>query len=194
MKMLPAAILFAVAVAYRLVVGFTGNESLLPNIAPVAAIALCGAFLFPRRYALILPLAILLVSDVLLNGHYGYALVTGEMMVRYPVFLLIAFVGLRLARNPKVGSLLLASLGGSTLFYIVSNTVSWMSEAAYAKTIGGWIQALTVGLPGFPPTWVFYRNTLVGDALFTLLFAACVVLAKKREESRELAPDATPLG
>ena len=80
------------------------------------------------------------------------------------------------------------------IFYVVSNTGSWLYEPGYAKTFAGWLQALTIGLPGFPPTWLFLRNTLLGDLFFTLLFAGCFAVQTRREsqpaqaESDALAP------
>ncbi|MEO6786006.1 MAG: DUF6580 family putative transport protein, partial [Chthoniobacteraceae bacterium] len=52
-------------------------------------------------------------------------------------------------------------------------------EPGYAKTAAGWLQSLTVGLPGYPPTWIFYRNTLAGDMLFAVLFLMCMHWTRK---------------
>jgi hypothetical protein len=42
---------------------------------------------------------------------------------------------------------------------------------------------MTVGLPGFPPTLLFFRNSLVSDLLFTGLFAGAMeVVALRRGE------------
>lgn len=187
-SMIPAIVLFLVAVLYRIVLGFAGGaDSWLPNFAPVAAIALCGPSLFPRRIALGLPLAILLASDVVLNLHYGVAVLTGEMLARYAVLLVIALVGLRLSAHKRLGSLLIASAAGATGFYLVTNTVSWLTAPEYAKTAAGWIQAVTIGLPGYPPAWMFFRNSLVSDLAFTLLFVGCLALGR-RMVPQEAAP------
>ena len=55
-----------------------------------------------------------------------------------------------------------------------TNTGVWAHDAYYAKTLAGWCQALTVGHPEFPPTLWFFRNTMLGDLLFTGLFAFAV--------------------
>ena len=48
-----------------------------------------------------------------------------------------------------------------------------MQDAAYAKTITGWFQALTLGRPDWhPTTWEMFRNTLLSGGLFTALFVA----------------------
>ncbi len=175
--MIPAFILFVFAVIYRVVLGFMGGgDSWLPNFAPVAAIALCAPCLFPRRAALVLPLAILLASDIILNWHLGAVLITGEMFARYIALLAIAMIGLHLSANRRVGRFVFASAAGSTGFYLITNTASWLTAPEYAKTLGGWVQALTIGVPGYPQTWMFFRNTLVSDMVFTLLFVGCFAL------------------
>jgi hypothetical protein len=63
------------------------------------------------------------------------------------------------------------------VFYLVTNTLSWLQDSAYAKTIAGWIQALTLGRPDWhPTTWEMFRNTLLSGGLFTALFAAAAKL------------------
>ena len=135
--------------------------------------------------ALILPLACLLASDLVLNVHFGAALVTGEMLARYGALALVALLGLRLRASRRVGTFLLASLAGSTGFYLITNTVSWLTAPGYAKTVAGWCQALTVGLPGYLPTWMFFRNSLLSDAGFTLAFMGCLVLASRSKSASE---------
>ena len=170
--------LFIAVVFYRILAGCYGAEnSWLLNFSPLAALALCGPLVFPRRVAVILPLAILLVSDLVLNIHFGAALITGEMLARYGALALVALLGLRLRECRRLGVFLSASVAGSTGFYLITNTVSWATAPEYAKTVAGWFQALTLGLPGYPPTWIFFRNSLVSDACFTLALISCLALA-----------------
>jgi hypothetical protein len=187
--MIVAFILFSVVVLYRMVLGFAGSDiSWLPNFAPVAAIALCGPSLFrSRRMALLLPLAILFASDVALNLHYGVAILTGEMFIRYLALAMIVMVGFYMRGSRRVSGFMLASLGGSIGFYLLTNTVSWLTSVQYAKTTMGWWQALTVGLPGYPPTWIFFRNSLVGDLTFTLLFIGCLALGRHWARKKDAA-------
>ena len=178
--MIPACTLFVAMVLYRIVAGYFGaGHSWLWNFSPMVAIALCGPLIFPKRVAFILPLVILLGSDIILNAHFGAALVTGEMLARYFVLALVALLGLRLRKSRRVEVLLVASMVGSTGFYLVTNTASWLTTPGYAKTLLGWWQALSVGLPGYPPTWLFFRNAMVSDAGFTLAFLGCLVLVRK---------------
>jgi hypothetical protein len=83
--------------------------------------------------------------------------------------------------------LLGACILGSSLFYLVTNTIDWWFDSAvpnpvplYPHTLAGWFQALTIGHPGYPPTILFYRNTLLSDLLFTLLFVLSFAATTRR--------------
>lgn len=179
--MFAALALLVIVVVYRIVSGFAGSADFqwLHNFAPVAAIALCGAVYLPRRAAIALPLAMLLISDVVLNVfHYHKPLLTVEIVPRYLALALISGLGLALRGRVNLLRLLACSIAGSIIFYVITNTGSWLYEPGYAKTTAGWLQALTSGLPGYPPTWWFYRHTLASDLFFTLLFFACVAFSR----------------
>lgn len=176
--MIAGLVLFAIAVAYRLLPVFLGvtvhQPEWLPNFSPMAALCLCGAACLPRRFAIAVPFIALLGTDLALNTHYGFPLFTVEFLGTIVAFAVVAALGWQLRKNPRPGVILPAVLGGSLFFYIATNTASWLYEPGYAKTVAGWLQALTTGLPGYAPTWVFYRNTLAGDILFAVLFLACL--------------------
>lgn len=188
--MIPAVFLILVVVAYRVTLGMAGSQDLnwLHNFAPVSAIALCGAVFLPKRLAVLLPLGSLLLSDIVLNVfHYHQPLLTWEIVPRYLALGLICELGFLMRNRVRFGGLLLGSVGGSVIFYVITNTGSWMGDPGYAKTLAGWWQAMTVGLPGYPPTWTFYQHTAASDILFTLLFAGCMWL---QAGQRALVPDA----
>jgi hypothetical protein len=175
--MFAALLLLVVVVAYRIFSGFVGGHDFqwMHNFAPVAAVALCGAVYLPRRIAAILPLVMLFISDVVLNLFcYHQPLFTFDILPRYVALALISLLGFALRGHPNLLRLLGASVAGSILFFVISNTGSWLYDPGYAKTAGGWVQAMTTGLPGYPPTWWFYRYTLLSDVFFTLLFVACM--------------------
>jgi hypothetical protein len=126
----------------------------------------------------------LLVSDFALNVfHYHQPFFTLDILPRYIVLALVTALGFALRGRANVVRLLGASVVGSVLFFAITNTGSWLHEDAYAKTLAGWIQAMTTGLPGYPPTLWFFRNSLVSDVLFTLLFAVCMSVTAKKESA-----------
>lgn len=175
--MFAAILLLLVVVVYRVGIGFASGGEFhdLQNFAPVAAIALCGAVYLPRRLAVVLPLAMLFASDLILNVFfYHWPMLSWDILPRYAALALISVLGLALRDRARTGTLLAASAVGSIAFYLITNTGSWLAEPRYAKTFAGWLQALTKGLPGYAPTWTFYRHTLISDLLFTALFIGCM--------------------
>jgi len=184
--MIAAALLLVVVVAFRAVLGVTHmhDAGWLHNFSPVAAIALCGAVYLPTRVAFVLPLLALLLSDLAINLGYGVPLVNGAMLVRYIALGLVAALGFALRRNALAPRVIGASVLGSIIFFLLTNTVSWLAEPAYAKDAVGWLAALTTGLPGVRPTTLeFFRNSLVSDLLFTALFVFCMHSQQAREDS-----------
>jgi hypothetical protein len=148
----------------------------LPNFSPLMASALCGALFLPGLLGLIVPVVALLVSDALLNLHYGTPVISVQLLWTLPCYLLAVGAGWLLrGKSRELPSVLGATFGVSVIFYIVTNTGCWLGAAAYPQSFAGWIQALTTGLPGYPPTWTFFRNSLMGD----LLFAAAFVLVER---------------
>jgi hypothetical protein len=187
--MIPALILILSAVAYRIAAVFliqSGHASWLANFAPLAAIALCGAAYFPTKWKFTIPLGALFISDLVLNYVYRAPLVQTQMVGHYLALALVGLIGLALQNRASFKSLLPASVLGSTIFYLITNAASWISDPGYAKNFAGLIQALTVGLPQYSatPTWMFFRNTLLSDFFFTLLFVACMNFGRSTSRAR----------
>ena len=156
-----------------------------PNFSVVYSLCLCGGMFFPGRMSVALPLGTLLVSDVALNLWYqfgkGYSVWDPAsllyMVGNYAGYAALYLLGRGLRpfvpgnRWLRVPPTILGSLLGVLLFYGVTNTLSWLRDPAYAKTLAGWWTALTTGSAGWPETWKFLRNSLLSSALFSALFA-----------------------
>jgi hypothetical protein len=156
------------------------------NFSAAYALAFCGGVYFSGAMAWWLPLGTLFATDVLLNVFYYHEPVfSGYMLVKTLSF--AALVGLGRLFSPRANFLKLLGGGllGAILFYFVTNTASWINDPAYAKTLAGWLQALTTGLPNYPSTWEFFRNTLLSGGLFTGLFVAAMKLTAPAESPAE---------
>lgn len=184
--MIVAALLALAVVFYRIALGFADLQGAewLHNFSPLCAVALCGAIYFPRRAALwAAPLALLL-SDLVLNARNHFPLLSWEMLARYGAVALVVLMGWQLRGRTSLTRTLLASAAGALVFYVLTNSVSWLGEPGYAKTAAGWLQALTTGLPDqHPATIVFFRNSLLSDLSFTALFLICL-----GRQGRQAAP------
>ena len=192
--MIPAFLLIAAAVAFRIVTGLAivSGSTALSNFAPLAALALCAAAYFPTRYKFTVPMIALLISDIVLNASYGFSLLSPFVASHYIGFALVGGLGWLLRKHASFKTLLPASIVGSLVFYIVTNAVSWVFDPGYAKNFAGLVQALTTGVPQYSatPSWMFFRNSVVSDLLFTGLFILCMHWGRNPETSR--APAALP--
>jgi len=186
--MIPALLLVLFAVVYRVATGLfiQSGATWLANFAPFAAIALCGAVYFPKHYKFSVPLVAIFVSDLILNLHYGAALLDPLIFCRYGAFVLIGFLGLVLQNRASLKTLIPASIGASAIFYFITNAFSWLTDPGYPRNFAGLIQALTVGLPQYSatPTWMFFRNSLLSDLFFTAVFVLCVNFGRSAGRSR----------
>jgi len=195
--MIPALLLIVSAVALRILTGFFGHSDSIGwlNFAPIAAIALCAAAYFPRKYKFSVPMIALLISDVVLNVHYGFSFFSPFVLSHYLGFVIIGCLGLCLQSRASWKTLLPGSVVASLIFYVVTNSVSWIYDPGYAKNFAGLVQALTVGLPQYSatPSWMFFRNSLVSDLVFTFLFVVCMNAGRRMGRSREGAPELRPV-
>ena len=189
--MIPAFLLVFSVAAYRITTGLLihSGATWLSNFTPLAAIALCSAAYFPKKYKFSVPLVTFFISDAVINFSYGAPLLDSQILVRYVALVVVGCAGLLLQNRASLKTLLPASIAGSTFFYAVTNAFSWLSDPGYAKNLAGLIQALTTGLPSYSatPSWMYFRNSLISDLLFTLLFVLSFNLGRSAEGSRARA-------
>jgi hypothetical protein len=157
-----------------------------PNFSAAYGLAFCAGVYFTPRLAWWLPMVTFFVTDVVLNVFvYHTSALNAFMFVNYLAYAAIILFGQRFKPRSSWLALLSGGLVGALLFYFLTNTASWILDPLYPKTLAGWIQALTVGTPGWPHTWEFFRNTLLSGGLFTGLFAGAMRLGESSETSQE---------
>lgn len=126
------------------------------NISPIAGMALLGGAYFNKRYALFAPLIALFISDMFLGFHQS-------MFAVYSSYFLIGCIGLYISKRLTPQTIIGASLFSSVLFFLVTNFNFWYIHSLYPKTLEGILESYRMALP-------FFRNTLIGDLLYTGLF------------------------
>jgi Family of unknown function (DUF6580) len=157
---------------------------LLPaNFSAAYAFAFCAGVYFRGAMAWWLPLGTMLATDVALNVFYYHVTPFAfYLLLNYAIFGALIALGKWFGRRAPFFKLLLGGLLGAVIFYLVTNTLAWFQDAGYAKTLAGWIQALTIGHPEIhPTTWQMFRNTLLSGGLFTALFVAAAKLTAPAE-------------
>ena len=199
-------------VGFLLLVALSRWPGLLPpSFSVVYALAFCGGVYFSRSMAWWLPLGTLVLTDVALNFYYqskGYDVWTWSVikyqLVNYAGYVVIIRLGRRLKPQSKFLTLLGGGMLGALLFYLITNTASWLlnpfQNPEYTKTLSGWLIALVKGTNGWPQTWEFFRNTMLSGGLFTGLFVGAMKLSAAESpadkeagaRSEDAEPDAKP--
>ncbi|TWU30052.1 DUF6580 family putative transport protein [Bythopirellula polymerisocia] len=147
------------------------------NFTPLAAVTVIGGYYFRSLLAaILLPVGILAVSDIILPAHESVAVqVSVHMMMLVPLFL-----G-RMARHAdgwqRVGLGVLGGVLPATAFFVVTNFVHWASTGMYEKSIAGLTACYIAALP-------FYRSMLAGDVFYLVVLVACLMIASARVPQR----------
>jgi len=165
-KIFTPRIIFVISVVF--VAAFSRLLPHLPNMTPVAAIALFSGTYINRKYlAFLLPLAALLISDLFL-GFYP------EMIAVYISFVLTVGLGMFLNKNKSATNTAAASIASSLIFFLLTNLAVWMSARfAYPSTLAGLGLCYEAAIP-------FFRNELFGTLAYNTLFFGAFYLAKNR--------------
>ncbi len=165
-KTITPRLIFVISVV--VVAAFSRLLPHLPNVTPVAAIALFGGSFINRKYlAFLLPLAVLLVSDLFL-GFYT------EMYAVYISFAITVSIGILLRKKTTAINTAVASIASSLIFFIVTNFAVWMSGTfAYPATLAGLGLCYELALP-------FFRNELFGTLAYNTLFFGAFYYAQNR--------------
>ena len=154
-----------------------------PNFSAAYGFAFCAGVYFTGAMAWWLPLATMAGVDVALNVFYYHTSPFALYLVlNYVVYAALIGLGRWFGQRASFLKLLSGGLLGAILFYLVTNTLAWLQDPAYLKTLAGWIQALTRGHPEIhPSTWEMFRNTLLSGGAFTALFAGAAKLTAPEE-------------
>ncbi|MCE0521541.1 MAG: hypothetical protein LV480_01350 [Methylacidiphilales bacterium] len=195
-----ALILILSCILFRLL--SSSFPEIIPNISPLMALALLSAIYLPRRWGWLVGPAAMVVTDLaFLELNYrtdgSGTMFSWWTVISLGIYVLAAGLGLLISRRKSLGKIVAGSLACSLLFYVAANTFSWWHDVVvkmnpgYSPTLAGWWQANTLGLPGYPPTWIFLRNGMAGDLLFVfvllLVFDRALLLGRSRVK---VAPDA----
>lgn len=138
------------------------------NFTPAGALALfAGAHLRDRRLAYMAPLVAMLLGDLVIGFH-------PMMPVVYACFAAAVGIGeLLRAHRKKFLPVAGAALAASVLFFVVTNFAWWVFGGAYPKDLAGLAACYAAGIP-------YFRNTLLGDALYTAALFGGMALAERR--------------
>ena len=146
MKYLFCAFLLLIGVLFRIIPH-------APNFTPMLTIALMSGLYLKNRFSILIPILIMLISDLFLGSH-----VTAPWV--YLSLLMIFLIG-RLLKDTAL-NILLSSVFSAVLFFVVTNFGVWFS-GGYSYSLQGLITCYVMALP-------FFKNTLMSTVLFSGVF------------------------
>jgi len=142
-----------------------------PNFSPVLSMAFLGGMYLKGRQAVLVPLALMVISDLII-GFYPLMAITWGSIV------LISILGLWLKERKSFINILSGSIFSAVIFYIVSNFGAWLT--LYPHTVSGLQQCYILAIP-------FFRSSLVSTLAYSLVFYAAYEWLLKRSQGTALA-------
>lgn len=138
-----------------------------PNMTAIGALALfAGAWFERRAWAPAVPLAAMVVSDLIFGAHPTLAWV-------YAGFIAVALVGMWVRPEQGLRRSAAGAVSASLIFFAISNLGVWMSAGLYAPTAEGLFECYVMALP-------FLGYQLAGDLIYSGVFLAVTSLVTAR--------------
>jgi hypothetical protein len=140
------------------------------NFTAVGAIALfSGANFKNRRAAFLIPIAIMMISDIFIGFHVS-------MIPVYLCFAFTVWMGMIIRNRQNVLPVGLMSILSSVVFFLVTNLPFWYADLSlYPLTLAGTAQSYFMALE-------FFQNQLAGDLFYNaVLFSAYRVLVRRNQ-------------
>lgn len=142
-----------------------------PNFNPVIALALFSGVYLKKEYAVIVPLLLIVLSDVLIGFHDTIAFTWGSMA-------LISWMGMRVREHKNPAVILGTSLFSALVFFVITNLGAW--PTLYPMTASGLQACFTAAIP-------FFRPTLISTLVYTLIFFSAFELAARSVKNPKIA-------
>ena len=142
-----------------------------PNFTPVLSLAFLGGMYLKGRQAILVPLALVILSDIII-GFYPMMILTWGSIV------MISALGLWIKETKSLATVLGGSIASAVIFYLVSNFGAWLT--LYPHTADGLRQCYILAIP-------FFRSTLVSSVAYSLAFYTAYEWLLKRSQGTSLA-------
>lgn len=143
-----------------------------PNFTPVIALALFGGVYLNRKYALLLPLCLMAISDIVIGMHNVVFFTWGSIVA-------ISLLGTWLKSRNNWVNIASTNLLGAILFFVVTNFGVW-AMGWYPPTLAGLADCFWLAIP-------FFRTTLLSTAIYSVILFGLYELAAYRVKDTRLA-------
>lgn len=137
-----------------------------PNATPMAALGLVAGAALGGRFAVLVPLVTLALTDIVLGTYAPVVMATVYACMAVPGIL--GNTVLKNLRNPLAIGICAAF--SSVLFFVATNFAVWAGGGWYAPTLAGLTECYVAALP-------FARNMLMADLVWSIaLFAGLALI------------------
>ncbi len=139
-------------------VGVAGR--LLPhawNFTPIVAIGIFSGAYLGKKFAWAVPVSAMIISDAFI-GFYSWQI----NLTVYIAMGLTGLIGLFLQKKKNPITIALASVTGSTIFFLITNGAVWYFTSMYEPNLHGLTASYIAGIP-------FFRNAIVGDVWYSFV-------------------------
>lgn len=135
-----------------------------PNFTPIGAIAIFSGIYLPRKFAILIPIGAMFISDLFI-GFYDWKI----MLTVYIGFALMGAIAMLMKKRKKTSTIIGGTLAGSLIFFITTNTAVWAFSGMYTHTPSGLIHCFYMALP-------FFKNSLIANFAYITVLVGMVKL------------------
>lgn len=150
----------------------------LPNVETLTAASLIGAAYLGKRYAVVLPLLAVAMTDAIIGN-------TRILIFTWSAWAAIGLMGLVLRRWTESVSKFTAAATGVSMastffFFLWTNFGVWLMDGMYPPTRAGLLQSYVMGLP-------FLKFQILGSLMIVPIasYLASSIFARIHERARE---------
>lgn len=165
-------LLIAIAVGWRII---NHSYAFAPNLELVTAVSVLAAVTMGWRAALIVPLATMIVSDLIIGNSSIFMFTWGS----FALIGISATVLRKLNSKPKMQIVSSAGFAvvSSFAFFIITNLGVWL-QGWYPATFSGLMDSYIMAVP-------FYRTMLVGNLIIVPAAVSAFQLVRIRQTPKE---------
>jgi hypothetical protein len=157
------------------------------NFTPTLDIFLIAGSYLRGIWSWTAPLCAVFVSDLFLNAAYGMNWLEPYMMITCLSYLVIFGLGKWMGPTRKLSYLAGGAIGSALLFHLITCSFSWIANPAYIKSLGGLLQACTLGEPGFTPAYMFLKNSMLSTLFFAFALRWAISLKPEQIPSSQVS-------
>ncbi|WAC20130.1 hypothetical protein OVA24_01895 [Luteolibacter sp. SL250] len=167
-RWVPVLILIALLAVFR-VLG-SAFPTTLPNLQPLLALFLCSFIFLDGKQRWLVPGIVWVLTDPVTSALQGYPVFGWHHAAIALGIAATISIAMVVRPKPAATPVLTGAVASAVIFYFLTNLVSFLTDPLYTKDAAGFVQAQWTGPVGLGPTWVFLRNLIVANTLFTGLF------------------------